>query len=195
MWLRHEAAGQGHDRSGHGGREEHGVPGGRRLGEELLDVGQEPEVEHLVGLVENHLAHIGEIEQTLACEVEQAARGADDDLRAGLQLFDLALVGLAPVDGDDRGGPVRRGEHEVFGHLHGELACRNDDERLHAVLGGEPQALDERKAEPEGLARSRLGLADDVLAVEGQGDRLGLDGERLEDALAGECVCHVLVDA
>ena len=52
----HEAAREGDDRAGHRGREEHGVAHGRRLREELLDVGEEAEVEHLVGLVEHHLA-------------------------------------------------------------------------------------------------------------------------------------------
>ena len=79
---------------------------GRRLREELLDVGEEAEVEHLVGLVEHHLLDVLEREQALVGEVEQAAGGADDDLRAGLELLDLALVGLAAVDGDDLGGAV-----------------------------------------------------------------------------------------
>ena len=47
-------------------------------------------------------------QQALAGEVEQAAGGADDDLRAGLELLDLALVGLAAVDRDDVGGAVAR---------------------------------------------------------------------------------------
>jgi hypothetical protein len=51
--LAHVAAGEGDDRGGHRGAEQQGLPvrGGRL--DELLDVGQEPEVEHLVGLVED----------------------------------------------------------------------------------------------------------------------------------------------
>ena len=104
------------------------------LGEQLLDVGEEAEVEHLVGLVENHLAHVGEVQQTLASEVEKPAGRSDDDLRAGLQLFDLTFVGLAAVDRHDGRGAVRGGEHEVFGHLHGQFAGGNDHEGLHARL-------------------------------------------------------------
>ncbi|GAB7304488.1 hypothetical protein MAFF212519_23670 [Clavibacter michiganensis] len=69
---------------------------GRGLREELLDVGEEPEVEHLVGLVEHHLAHVLEREQALAHEVEETARRADDDLRAGLELLDLPSYALPP---------------------------------------------------------------------------------------------------
>ena len=60
--------------------------------------------------------------------------------------------------------------------------------------GSRPSALDEREAEAEGLAGAGLGLADDVLAGEGERDGLALDGERLDDALRGEGVDHVLVD-
>ena len=137
---------------------------GRRLGEQLLDVGEEAEVEHLVGLVEHHLAHVREVEQALAGEVEQSAGGADDDLRAGLELLDLAFVGLAAVDGDDLRRAVAGGELEVLGHLHAQLARRDDDEGLDAGLRVQADALDEGEAEAEGLARSGLRLADDVLA-------------------------------
>ncbi len=192
--LRHEAAGERHDRARHGGREQHGVAHGRGLREELLDVGEEPEVEHLVGLVEHHLAHVLEREQALAHEVEETARRADDDLRAGLELLDLPLVRLAAVDGDDRGGAVLGGDLEVLGDLDGELARRHDHERLHAGLRGEAEPLDEREAEAEGLAGARLGLADDVLAGERQGDGLLLDGEGFEDPVVGQRLHHVLVD-
>ena len=69
--------------------------------EELLDVGEEAEVEHLVGLVEHHLGDVREVEEALVVEVDESAGRADDDLGAGLQLLDLTLVGLAAVDRDD----------------------------------------------------------------------------------------------
>ena len=113
---------------------------GGGLGEQLLDVGQEPEVEHLVGLVEHHDLDVLEAQQALAGEVEQAAGRADHDLRAGLELLDLALVGLAAVDRDDLGGAVGGGDLEVLGDLHAELARGHDDERLHAGSGLEAEA-------------------------------------------------------
>ena len=50
--------------------------------EQRLDVGQEAEVEHLVGLVEHDGARVAEVEVALLGEVDQPARGADDDLDA-----------------------------------------------------------------------------------------------------------------
>ncbi len=191
----HEPACERHDRSRHGRREEHGVTRWRRLREELLDVGEEPEVEHLVGLVEHHDLDLREGEHPLAREVEQASRRADHDLRPVLQLLDLALIGLAAVDRGDLRRAVRRGHDEVLGHLDAQLARRDDDERLDPRLRIGAEVLEEREAEAERLARSGLGLADDVLAPEAERDGLRLDGERFENALGGECVDHVLVDA
>ena len=56
------------------------------------------------------------------------------------------------------------------------------------------EPLDDRDAEAEGLARSGLGLADDVLAGKAEGDGLLLDGERVDDALRGQRVEDVLID-
>ena len=48
-----------------------------------LDVGQEAEVEHLVGLVEDQRVHVGEVEGAAVGQVDQAAGRADDDVDAG----------------------------------------------------------------------------------------------------------------
>ena len=51
--LAHVAAGQVDDDARHGGREQHRLPVVGRHREDALDVGQEAQVEHLVGLVED----------------------------------------------------------------------------------------------------------------------------------------------
>ena len=70
----HVPAGQGDDRRGHGRREQHRLPGLGGLGEQLLDVGQEAEVEHLVGLVEHDRVHVGQVERAAVGEVDEPAR-------------------------------------------------------------------------------------------------------------------------
>ena len=136
-----------------------------------------------------------EVEHPLAGEVEEAARRSDDDLGAVLQLFDLALIGFAAVDRGDLGGAVRGRHDEVLCHLNAQLTRGDDDEGLDAGLRVGAEVLEERQPESEGLAGAGLGLSDDVLAAEPEGYGLRLDGERLDDALGGECVDHVLVDA
>jgi len=51
-----------------------------------------------------------------------------------------------------------------------------------ALLARACHALDQRDPEAEGLARARLGLADDVVAGEGHGQRQCLDREGVRDA-------------
>ena len=51
--LVHEGAGQGDDRIRHGGREQHRLPLGGNLAQDAFDVGQEAQVQHLVGLIEH----------------------------------------------------------------------------------------------------------------------------------------------
>jgi hypothetical protein len=71
--LVHEGAGQRDDRVRHGGREQHRLPvSGSAAGS--LDVGQEAQVEHLVGLVEHQHAQPAELQVALLGQVEQAAR-------------------------------------------------------------------------------------------------------------------------
>src|SRR3712207_6877827 len=52
-------------------------------------VGQEAQVEHLVGLVEDEDLDLAQDQVALLSEVEQPAGGADDDLHAGLQRLHL----------------------------------------------------------------------------------------------------------
>ena len=116
---------------------------------------------------------------------------ADDDVDALAQRLDLRLVGAAAVDGEDADAARRAGGLEVAGDLDAQLAGRDDDERLRLAGVGEVgvgrvlragDALQQRDAEAEGLAGAGLGLADDVVAGEGDGERLLLDGEGFGDA-------------
>lgn len=163
-------------------------------GDDLLDVRQEAEVEHLVGLVQDQRADLGEVHLLLVGQVEQTARGADDDVDALAQRLDLRLVGTAAVDGEDADVTDLAGGLEVVGDLGAELAGRDHDQRLRGLgelllggaagvdVGAHDDPLDQRQAETERLAGAGLGLADDVVA--GQRDRQGhlLDGEGVDDA-------------
>lgn len=159
-----------------------------------LDIGQEAQVEHLVGLVQDEAAHVRQVELALARQVEQPARSADYDVDALLEGLDLRLVGTAAVDRQHAYVTHLAGGLEVVGDLLAQLAGGDHHEGLRGVgqllgsgparldVGGDGDALQERQAEAERLAGAGLGLADDILA--GQRDREGhlLDGERRQDA-------------
>ena len=202
--LSHVAAGQRDHGPRHGGAEEHRVPARRRQGEQLLHVRQEAQVEHLVGLVQHDSSGVAEVEVSLGGQVEQPARGADDDLDALLQRLDLRLVGAPAVDRQHADPPSVAGLGEVAGDLDGQLARGGHHEGLRGaatrevgrarVAGGE-HVVQDRQAEPEGLARPRLGLADDVVPGERHGQGHRLDGEGVDDPAVGQRADDVGVDA
>ena len=154
----------GDDCAWHGCREQHGLATIWGVSEETFDVRKESEVEHFVGLVENHEANVAEVELLLLREVNQTAGGADDDLGTGFDFGDLTLVGLATVNGGHCGRAVRASQLEVFGDLNAELAGRHDNQGLSARFRVRAENLNQRKAETEGFTGSGLGLANNVLA-------------------------------
>ena len=140
----------------------------------------------------------------LAQQVDEAAGRAHDDVCAALEGLDLGLEGDAAVDFDDAGRQVLGGLAQVLGDLLGELAGRQDDERLRlvrveqvlvALFVGRDDVLEDGDAEAEGLAGAGLGLADDVVAVQRGAEGQGLDREGVRDALVFEGVDDRVGDA
>ena len=114
--------------------------------------------------------------------VHDPPRGADDDLRSLAQRLQLALDGLAAVDGHDpQLALVGAQALELLGDLDGQLAGRAEDQRLDMALL-DIDLLQQRDAEGGGLAGAGLGLADDVAALAGGGDGQRLDGRGLLEA-------------
>ena len=160
--LRQEGASQGDDRAGHRRGEEHRLTLVGDHAHEAFDVGEESQVEHFVGLVEDENAHLAQDQVRLVGEVEQATRGADDNVDALLECRDLRLVRTAAVDGQNletavADPEVLAGVLEVAGNLDAQLAGGNDDqsagravENSRAVLGGD-DAMQEREPKPKVL--------------------------------------------
>jgi hypothetical protein len=202
--LVHEGAGQRDDRVRHRRGEQHRLTVGGGLLQDSLDVGQEAQVEHLVGFVEHQHRQAAELQVALLGEVEEPAGRADDDVDAPLQCLDLRLIGTATVNGGDRQLAVtdlevfRRGG-EVVVDLQAELAGGHDDQgagdpgERPRLVGDE--TVQQRHAEREGLAHAGAGLADEIVA--GQRQRQGqlLDGEGVLDATLGQCAHDLVADA
>src|ERR1044071_1706627 len=74
------------DRAGHRGGDQRRLPPVRRVGEDLLDILEEAEVEHLVRLVEHDVAARVEHQRVARDQVQHAADRADDDRRSRLQV-------------------------------------------------------------------------------------------------------------
>ena len=156
---------------------------------------QEAQVEHLVGLVEHDHLDVAKVELSLPGEVEQSARGAHDDVDAGVQGLELGLVGAPAVDHLHAHGTVGRGSLQVGRDLQRELARRADHEGLGLAGGREvvvvdlvraDDALQQRQAEGQRLAGAGTRLADHVGSGQGHGDGHLLHREGDGDAPCGQ---------
>ena len=85
-------------------------------------------------------------------------------MAAVVQLRLLGADRRAAEDRDDVDALARAVGAQRLGDLDAQLARRREHERLDLRLGG-IDVLDDRQAERGGLARARLGLADDVAAL------------------------------
>ena len=186
--LVHEGASKRDDRAGHGGREQHRLPAGRQHRQQLLDVRQETEVEHLVGLVQDQDADAGQGQVMLLDEIEQPAWSADDDVDASIEGLHLRFVRPATVDGGDPGTEAGAGRGEITGYLDRQFSSRGDDECLRTGAGRTRQIkpVEQRDAEPERLSGAGSGLPDQIGSGQRDRERHLLDREGADDAGGGK---------
>ena len=175
----------------------------RQAPHDVADVGDEAEVEHAVGFVEDHDLHGAQVEHALLVEVDQAAGRADQHVDAFLEDAALLFVVDAAEGQAERQARVLAEDLGVVMDLHGELARRRDDQgarRVDRAIGRRlfPQQVRiHRNQERGGLAGAGLGLSRDVEAGERARQGLGLDrGAALEAGVgdaAGERLRQVEV--
>ena len=176
-------AGQVEDVLAEGRREQEGLAllGVRRVADDALDVGNEAHRQHAVGLVEHQHFHLGEVDVALLVEVQQAARGGDEDVELVAQRLALLLVVHAAHHARHLEVGEARQRLGVLLDLQRQLAGRGHDQRPRRtrLLGVGRLLLEEvgedRDQEGRGLAGAGLGLAHHVAAEQGLGQRLGLD--------------------
>ena len=154
---------------------------GRGL-ENEFDVVAKAHVEHHVHFVKNDHFDGVELEGAAAHVVHDAARRADDDVRALAEAKKLAVVGLAAVNRQGVEAAFEEGQLVDFlGNLDGQLARRAEDQNL-GVAPGDIHLFDGRGGEGGGFAGAGLGLADDVLARHEERNGFGLNGRGLLEA-------------
>ena len=198
-----EGLGEAGDFRRHGGREEQGLAREGHELADLLDVRDEAHVEHAVGLVDDE--DLDALKQQLAAleEIEQAAGGGDQHIRAA---HDLGFL-IGEGDAADEQGHVEAGVgaifEEAFLDLGRQFAGGLEDEGAgHAGPGASLfKAGQHGQGEGGGLAGAGLGDAENIAALQGVGDGLRLDGggrgvtggfDGCENLLAESCVseCH-----
>ena len=161
--------------------------------EDLLHVLLEPHVEHLVRLVEHHVAQVVEQQPAVVQMVDDAPGRAHEHVDAVAQSTLLRRVRGATRESVNFHA-VRPAEHlNDLANLLGELARRHEHEHarrpatfgpLAALLFGQP--LHEWQREGESLACPRARAPKHIVPRTQHVVRLGLDGRKVSDALLGE---------
>ena len=183
---------QGVDAAIEGRREEQALRIRRRRREDALDAGQEPEVRHVVGLVEHRDLDVVEAAVLLLHEILEAPRAGDDDVDATVQRSDLAPLGHATED--DRGAQAHRlGERgEGLVDLAGQLTGRCEDEGARSATAGagsgRREARNQRDAERVGLTRAGASAPEHVAARKCVRQSRRLDGGGRGDSVRGKHV-------
>ena len=174
-----------------GGREQHRLMLGLDAVQQLLHLGHEAEVGHAVSLVHDEDLDRAQRELAPFEEVDEAAGRADHGVDALSEGGDLPVHRRAAVDGRDAyAAHLAQGREHVL-DLVGELTGRREHERPRRLRLRPPDSLEQRKAERERLPRAGLGLAAEVAAGQGIGDRERLDREGFGDAVARERVDEI----
>ena len=172
-----EHVGDALDLGRHGGREEQRLPGERRQLKNALDIGDEPHVQHPVGLIDDH--DLDACQQQLAAleMIQQAARRGNQHIDAPVD--QLVLLTKADTANQQRLGQlgVFGIGVEILGHLRRQFARRRQDQAArHPSAGPAPrQAGDQRQREGGRLAGPGLGNAQHIAARQGLWDGLRLN--------------------
>jgi hypothetical protein len=179
------------------GGEEHGLAIRAEHLEDALHVGEEPHVEHAVGLIQHADPDAIETEQTTRHQIEQTPRGGDHDVGSARALGLRADRDTA-VDGRHVQVPDVGDRAEVLGHLACKLPCGREDQRRGAPAARR-QPFHDRYRERERLAgagsracqhvASRDRVAEhELLDRKGSGDAAHLErvDDRPGDAELGE---------
>ncbi|CAB4889791.1 unannotated protein [freshwater metagenome] len=178
-------------------REQHALTLVRGGGEDPGDDGQEPEVRHVVGLVEDGDLYAVEGQVALLHEVFEASGAGDDDVDTRLECGDLANLRDTTEDRRDLQRVCGGEGFDRDGDLGGELTRRRKDQSARAAglaVAGElaGEARDHGDGECECLSAAGLSASEYVASLQCVGERVGLDGEGLGLALAREYVCDGL---
>ena len=167
------------DRLGHGRREEQALAFlGQHVGN-ALERHDEAEVHHLVGFVEHEDLDIAQGQRALVDQVEQAARGGDQDVDPAGEGAGLLAHRHAAEDALDAEVQVLGIAAHVLGDLGGKFAGRRKHQhparRIHARLGIGGEAVQRRQREGCGFAGAGLGDAQNVASFEQSRNGLLLD--------------------
>ena len=164
-----------------GRREQQTLSAGGSLAQDARHDGQEAQVGHVVGLVDDGHFDSLEVGDALTHEVVEAAGARDDDVDA---LAKRGLLRALRDAAEDRGDLQACSISERLDGC-GDLRCQLTRGSQHEAAGqpagalSVAESLHKRNRERERLAGAGLAAAEHVAACERVGKRVFLDGERV----------------
>ena len=164
-----------------------------RLGDDPADRGLKAHVEHAIGFVEHQHLDLSQGYDSTRDQVLEPARSGHQDLGASRRL-DLRPEADAAVDGRDPQAPGADDRAQLSDDLAGKLAGWGEDESR-GPAGPGLDALGQRDAEGERLARAGGRLDEQVVAGERVAHDSLLDGKGFGDVAAGKRAHHWFGDA
>ncbi len=174
--VAHVLRGDTPDGRRHRGGEQRDLAARGGLRQDPLDVIDEAHLQHLVAFIQHHEAQGRQIQRAALHMVHDPTRGRHDDLGAALQPLQLRRIALAAVDRQHmEAGHLDCVLLKRLGDLDGQLARGHHHQGLWGVLR-HIDASQNRQGKRRGLAGARLGLSDNVFALEHAGNGLALDG-------------------
>ena len=148
----------------------------------FFDVMDEAHVQHTVGFVEHQNLYLTQVQRTLACVVEQAARRCDQNVYATAQFFNLRAHADTAKHHHGCQLKVFAIDANAFFNLRSQLARGRHDEAAHSVdtapvgeawLGA--QALQHWQHKGRRFAGAGLCTTQKVAACQHSGNRLHLN--------------------
>ena len=191
--LGEDGVGQLHDFGRHGRREEERLAAGRELGNDLAHVVDEAHVEHAVGFIEDENFDVGQGDEALLHEVEQAAGRGYEDVNAFSQRVGLCFLRYAAEDDGVAQAGVTAVGGNAFVNLYGQLAGGREDEATNGFCiaygaGALVEQLQNGHRKSSGFAGAGLRAAQEVALLQYDGYGLFLDGGGLGVSFFAGCV-------
>ncbi len=128
-------AGDGENTRRKGRGKQRRLAGLRRLRDDRVDIFREAHVEHLIGFIEHEHFDLRQVQRGPAQMVERPSGRGDNHLGAAPERADLVIHRRAAVERHHGEIGALRVLVERFGHLHRQLASRDQHERARLVRG------------------------------------------------------------
>ena len=179
----------------HGGRENQGLAGEGRELEDTFDIGDEPHIQHPVGLIHHHDFNCRQ-HQLAAFEMIQKPPGCgNQDIDATINQAVLVLEADATNQERHREFLEFRIGFEILGHLGGQFPRRCKHQRTRHPRPGPAlgQMRDHRQGKGRGLPGPGLGNTQNIPPLKGNGNGLFLNWCRGLIACFGNGAKHVWI--